>query len=295
MVCILLRFLGLVLSIAACKATTSQNFDRRSAARAVGFSGSAYCVGTLGHGVADWSCASCKQLGPCNATEFHDTGVFETNQNSFVAWDPFEGPNGSVVVAFTGTDPLSLENYLDDFNFAPVDFPFCKGCLVHHGFLKNWRNVQDKVLALVESYMAAHPGSQVRVIGHSLGAAVALLCSLHLQSQGVASVVALHTFGEPRIGNSALAAFSQNQLGGRHWRLTHRRDPIPHLPPKGLLGAIHTGTEVFFGGESNGTMVVCDGAEDHSCSDQYAADVVLTDHLFYLGFDFITNYLGCKL
>ena len=295
-----MRIEGVAVGVFVLASAMGADFDRSSASRAVGFAGSAYCAGTLGKGVNEWNCHSCLKLGPggadgISATEFHDAGVFATDQNGFVAWDPFEGPSGSIVVSFTGTDPLSLQNYLDDLDFVPVDYPLCAGCKVDQGFWTNWRNVQAKVLALVDSYLAQHPAADVRITGHSLGGAVALLAALHLQSQGVVPVVALQTFGEPRAGNDALAAFAQQQLGGRHWRLTHRRDPIPHLPPKGLLGAVHTETEVFFQSRSNGSFVVCDGPENATCSDRYVADVLLTDHLFYLDFDFISNYLYCKL
>ena len=80
----------------------------------------------------------------------------------------------------------------------------------------------------------------------------------------------------------------------RLWRLTHYRDPVPHLAPLGLFDYRHTSTEVFYN-EANTHYKVCDGSgEDPRCSDQIL-DVLLTDHWHYANFSFLTGYLSCKL
>ena len=97
------------------------------------------------------------------------------------------------------------------------------------------------------------------------------------------------------MGNSRFAAYVEGRLGFQLWRLTHNRDPIPHLAPLGVLDYRHAATEVFYN-EANTKFAVCNGSgEDPACSDQYDLDVELTDHWFYANFSFLTGYLACKL
>lgn len=47
---------------------------------------------------------------------------------------------------------------------------------------------------------------------------------------------------------------------------------------------------------SQGAHAVCDGSgEDPTCSNAHAVDVNIVDHLEYVGFDMVSNYLFCKL
>ena len=125
----------------------------------------------------------------------------------------------------------------------------------------------------------------------------AVFASLDLTLNGGIKVDNLITFGQPRGGDSAFASFVMSNL--EEYRLVHFQDPVPHLPPKDLLGSpffMHPTTEVFYEQrDSTGTYKVCEGQEDETCSDQFLVDIDLLNHLHYVGFDFITNYLGCKL
>jgi hypothetical protein len=82
-------------------------------------------------------------------------------------------------------------------------------------------------------------------------------------------------------------------------RLVHYQDPVPHLPPNDLLGKPffqHPTTEVFYQErDSTGSYKICEGQEDPTCSDKFLVDINLLNHLHYVGFDFISNYLACKL
>jgi Lipase (class 3) len=58
----------------------------------------------------------------------------------------------------------------------------------------------------------------------------ALHCALALREGGGAP--GLTTFGAPRSGNAAFARYAAAAIGqARMVRVTHRRDPVPHLPP----------------------------------------------------------------
>ena len=68
--------------------------------------GAAYCCGTLGNGCAKWNCPSChgdvETVVVANAT---------TDANGFVGYDV---DRDVIVVSFSGTDPLSIRNWIDD-------------------------------------------------------------------------------------------------------------------------------------------------------------------------------------
>ena len=81
----------------------------------------------------------------------------------------------------------------------------------------------------------------------------------------------------------------------QNWRLTHHKDPVPHVPFE-EWDFHHQPTEVFYDEASDGYTLCDSSGEDPLCSDQYWFDLLWTiDHLNYVGFDYITNYLGCKL
>jgi hypothetical protein len=55
-----------------------------------------------------------------------------------------------------------------------------------------------------------------------------------------------------------LADLTLAQRGTHHFRITHHRDPVPHLPPR-TLGFVHEGVEVFYPAfaADDGAYVVC--------------------------------------
>jgi len=84
--------------------------------------------------------------------------------------------------------------------------------LVHYGFLISFlsNRIGDKVVRLVYTLVAAADGRlNVRLTGHSLGGALATLCSYEI-ARGCGSMlspdqVSCYTFGSPRVGNWYLA------------------------------------------------------------------------------------------
>lgn len=146
-------------------------------------------------------------------------------------------------------------------------------------------------------YKAAFPTAALHLVGHSLGAIMSVFAALDLTLEENIKVDSLLTFGQPRGGDQAFADFFEANL--EELRLTHYTDPVPHLPPQNLLGEAffqHPSTEVYYEQyNSLGSYKVCDGQEDNTCSNKNLVDVDLLMHLNYVGFDFISNYLACKL
>lgn len=75
-----------------------------------------------------------------------------TRRRHLRAWsnrDYTTGPRKSkVVITFSGTDPKSIKNWIDDLEAAPIAHVYgnaCEECKVHRGFLAAYGIVQDQV------------------------------------------------------------------------------------------------------------------------------------------------------
>lgn len=279
-------FLNGVASVALSSIGT---YDPTLAKQMVMYSGASYCCGDLGKGVENWDCQVCKKLPHLDTTVFYDS---KTNVNGFVGYD---SAANTVIVAFAGTDPLSVKNWIDDIDTIKEKYTGCdNGCEVHAGFYNAYQTVTNSVRAAVTKYVSAASNPKIFCTGHSFGAALATYASLDIQNNLRLTLSGTYTFGQPRVGDANFHSWVGRTLKSPFWRITHQRDPVPHLPLE-AMGFSHISTEVFYN-EPSTSYKVCNGSgEDNSCSDQFLADVNLIDHLDYLTFDFTENYLACKL
>ena len=133
------------------------------------------------------------------------------------------------VIAFRGTLPKSVPNWLTDADFVLVPEPGPKGMWVHKGFRgaldSVWLSGQDGGL---DQYLAEmdrrHPGIRWWFTGHSLGAALATLAA---RRYGKAH--ALYSFGSPKVGNAAFATQVEKTVHLLH-RVVNHRDIVTRLP-----------------------------------------------------------------
>ena len=104
--------------------------------------------------------------------------------------------------------------------------------------------------------MSRHSTKSVTIVGHSLGAALALLDAvylpLHLPAGTTFRTVG---YGMPRVGNQAFANYVDSHVTS----LTHinnKEDPVPILPGR-FLGFVHASGEVHI--MDNNQWVACPG------------------------------------
>jgi hypothetical protein len=76
------------------------------------------------------------------------------------------------------------------------------------------------------------------------------------------SVLALFTYGCPRVGDAKFAA-SFADSGVEHTRVTHYHDLVPHVPMD-IIGYHHTAQEVWFNEDST-SFKICDGTGEDDC------------------------------
>jgi len=140
----------------------------------------------------------------------------------------------SAFVAFRGTQ---FRNKIDA--KTDLNFPFTRlkrsehKAKVHRGF-SNALDVISKDIQPTLNKLSSQ-NIPVRYTGHSLGAALAVLCSAWIPATEV------YTFGSPRIGNNK---FCRHHVQENVHRVVNCCDIVCLLPPHGL-GFRHAGTEYF--------------------------------------------------
>ena len=69
---------------------------------------------------------------------------------------------------------------MDDLDILKTEYPHCPNCLVHRGFYLSYLDLQNQVMQGLERLRKNHPNASISVTGHSLGAALAVLCAADL-------------------------------------------------------------------------------------------------------------------
>lgn len=139
-----------------------------------------------------------------------------------------KGKDGTHILSFRGTEVSQKSDILADLK-AGKNLEACGG-KVHVGFKgeinKVWPAIQ-KAIADIDS---------LYVTGHSLGAAMATIAASRVQSK----VVALVTFGSPRVGNQEFI----DSLKVVHYRVQNNCDDVTKVPFR-LSGFRHHGTHMY--------------------------------------------------
>jgi hypothetical protein len=144
-------------------------FDSSLAKTFATYSYAAYCTEDA---INAWNCKYCQAVD----NKFHATAILNqgTETQGFVGTS-----NGNIVVAFRGTTDLT--NWITNLKFAKSSpYPKCNGCAVHDGFYDAWNSVKDNFVSAVKKLLSQMPQAQLFVTGHSLGAALAVLCAAEL-------------------------------------------------------------------------------------------------------------------
>lgn len=143
----------------------SNNYQTSQSLRYVDFSGAAYCTDPIfgDDEINSWSCNVCHKYPNVVASTFHGD---RSDTNGYAAYDK---DANEIIVAFSGTDPLSIRNWIDDIDFFKTPYPYCAGCEVHEGFYKSFQSVVNQVNNITKTYLTQYPTASLTVTGHSLG------------------------------------------------------------------------------------------------------------------------------
>jgi hypothetical protein len=141
------------------------------------------------------------------------------------------------ILALRGTDHRDARDFVTDCAILQVVEPrepsvfsslFVPGIRVHLGFQVAIDSIWPEVEEILADYRAHHPHSEIRVTGHSLGAALATLAV----SRFAGSHVSLYTFGSPRVGNEDFCRQLTAKADLGIYRFVNQDDIVTHVPPE---------------------------------------------------------------
>jgi triacylglycerol lipase len=164
----------------------------------------------------------------------------------------------TLIVAFRGTEPPNLADWMTDFDFKLVPGPAGK---VHSGFSKAlsfvWLRILKKIISIRRASSVdlqtmqrgdgkkAGPANKkvptLWITGHSLGAALASLATAEMKLREDRPVRGLYTFGQPRTGNQDFARDFNSVFKERAFRFANNNDVVTRIAPR-LLGYSHAGS-----------------------------------------------------
>jgi len=190
--------------------------------------------------------------GNCARVEAANTNTLTEFENSilsditgFVATD---STNKLIVISFRGS--RSIRNWITNLAFAVVPTTVCSDCPGSAGFWNSWLEAQSNVLTAVTQARAQFPSYKIVATGHSLGGALASFAAAILRKNGL--TVDLYTYGAPKIGLAGLSQYLTSTSNGQTFRVTHKADLVPKLPPA-VMGYRHISPE-YYVTSGNGVM-----------------------------------------
>ncbi|CAD5220526.1 unnamed protein product [Bursaphelenchus okinawaensis] len=144
-----------------------------------------------------------------------------------------------------------------------------------------WENGLNK---LFKKALEEYPDYSVWVTGHSFGGAIASIAATQIMAEYKLSFskVILVTFGQPRTGDVEFA-MSYSKYIPTTFRITHKHDLVPHVPPVFFAQYKHHLNEIWYPnnmGKSD-RFIVCKGEEDPKCSNSVKSPISVLDHNFY--------------
>jgi len=253
--------------------------------------------------ITSWSCLNCRSPNLAGAIPITQLSVDDTGVHGYMALHP---PTRTIVIGFRGSKDWS--SWQEDLKIHQEPFQdLGPDSAVHAGFKAAFTSIQDEVRAQLSSLIMANrvDGYSVHVVGHSLGAAIALLVGQDLARLAPGTMpqltmpVRVRSFSSPRVGNKAFVDAVNAISTLDNWRLVNGNDEIPHLPPT-WMEYEHTDREFWIkkvGVDSQpGDVVRCRSGlgEDPQCSAQikFALPSQKT-HTFMLGVKLNGGQGGC--
>ena len=133
----------------------------------------------------------------------------------------------ATIVAFAGTDPVSVQDWVADFTLGRPTGD------IHAGFDAAAAAVQDRVRQAIAGGIAAR--RKLFITGHSLGGAIGFATALRMIEDRALNLreAEVYSFGAPRtLRPGATARYAP--LMNTTYRLVHGNDVVPSVPPPDL-------------------------------------------------------------
>jgi predicted lipase len=163
--------------------------------------------------------------------------------------------NSAGAQCFVGTNPRKKRLCIvfrgtDSFTDCLYDLFVIKkhlgnGIKVHRGFLNQLKSSQlyDKLLAVVREQSEAHPDWSVCITGHSLGAALATLCSYLLAKELPHVQYNVYAFASPKVGNKRFKEEYNAMPTLYNCRICYNKDCVVAFP---TFWYAHVGVNLWY-------------------------------------------------
>ncbi len=196
--------------------SASPSFDEEVAKEAWFYCIASYCPQDS---ILNWRAGKISQLYP----NMKDIRVAYNENDSTFAYLGYNSKSNIIYIVFRGS--VSVTNWMNNFKVFKDSYSYCQGCEVHRGFYNTFLNVKPDIIKHLNGLRKLYPTALVRVIGHSMGGALALLTALDI-IKNICDIDALYTFGQPRVGNENFAKYANQMLRGKvSARITNGQDP----------------------------------------------------------------------
>lgn len=259
------------------------NWNEFEALRYVNYAMASY-TDNLQH-LQHWQCGQNCQLIP----QFELTDIITDKYTETLVYLGINRKYGEIIIAYRGTH--NINNIWEDLKILKTNQAFAgiKGAYTATGFYGCYIATKSAVITAVNKLKSTNSQYRIKIIGHSLGGAVATIAALDMKySLGIS--VECYSLGSPRVGNDGFV-FAFESANIPQWRLTHSDDPIPHLPFE-LLGFKHINNEVYQSDINEYTFkyllctVTSAGEDDPNCSaNHWWIRFDIMAHLRYMGIE----------
>ncbi|TFK42084.1 lipase class 3 family protein [Crucibulum laeve] len=224
------------------------------------FASTAYCQPST---TLTWSCGA-----NCNANAdfipVASGGDGASVQFWYVGFSPSQA---SVIVAHQGTDSSKIQADATDADafLGTLDstlFPGVSSSVeVHSGFRNEQAKTANQILTAVRTAISAHSATRVTVVGHSLGAAIALLDGVYLPLHISGVTFSTIVYGLPGVGNQAFANYLMSTILNVTSNFLQRKDIVPLFPGQ-FLGYHQPSGEVHIAEDNS--WLSCPGQDNPS-------------------------------
>ncbi|KAL4402240.1 Lipase [Malassezia pachydermatis] len=179
----------------------------------------------------------------------------------------FHSKSLGVSVAFESTTG-SLFSILHDADFfltkpvGPLAPALNDHAWIDQGFQGAYLDIAEPTFAQVKKAMKDYNETRVSIVGHSLGAAMALLAAMDYDHRLKHGVHHCFAFGLPRTGNAAFAKQVDDQLLGKFYYVVNGKDWVPHMPSR-EWGYQHPSGQIWINPPNTAHWAFYPGQENH--------------------------------
>ncbi|MEK3737203.1 lipase family protein [Paenibacillus sp. FSL F4-0122] len=202
-------------------------------------------------------------------------------------WERFgfilESPQ-EIIIAFRGTSTTT--NWISNVLASQERFKYLKeDSLTHRGFTNIYSSARDGIFSTLSKLS---PDKTLYITGHSLGAALATLCTLDIAANTSYTTPNLYTYGSPRVGDPDFVNIFK-QYVRKSYRYANLFDVVTYAPPhvyklpkrekKYYYNHVHTFNSLSFqNGSTSGNHVISSYfAELSKLQPEFAQELCITN------------------